>query len=196
MDRITLLTEKVRELYEMPNSGKADWADWLYENHVLRVAEKAREFAERFGADPEIAAAAGILHDIADTTMKRSDQKHEAESLRIARDLLGETGFTDQEIRIIVDDALRFHSCYGNERPETIEGKVMAAADAVVHITTDFYGFALEQVLKGNTKDEAQDWVLAKLDRDFNNKIYLDVIRDEIRTDYKKLKTRFSCHDC
>lgn len=45
------LTQKVRELYEVRLPARDPWADWLYESHVFVVAEYARVYAERFGAD-------------------------------------------------------------------------------------------------------------------------------------------------
>lgn len=73
--------------------------------------------------------------------MSRFDLRHELESIDIAQDFMTRAGFSVQEI-IIVNDILMNHSCR-NVFPNTLEGRVMATADAVVHLKSDFYKHAL-----------------------------------------------------
>ena len=62
-----------------------------------------------------------------------------------AKQFLVECNFNDKEVEQILTDILPLHSCHTPENtPKTIEGKVMATADAVVHITSDFYKFGME----------------------------------------------------
>lgn len=56
--------------------------------------------------------AAALLHDIADAKMKRWEDGHEEESLRIARELMQASGFSDKDIATTVDDAIRLHGCH------------------------------------------------------------------------------------
>ena len=41
MARLDDLTTLVRESYDAKNPTRADWSDWLAENHVFVVADKA-----------------------------------------------------------------------------------------------------------------------------------------------------------
>ena len=119
-----LFENKVRQLYEAKHPTRTDWADWLYQHHVFIVADYANRLARQYGADSELVIAASILHDIADAVMSRFHENHATESLTIARALLQESGFSNKEISIIVDDAIAKHSCYDGDQSMSLEGKV------------------------------------------------------------------------
>lgn len=192
MSRIEKLKEKVDLLYQGKNPNRADWADWLHENHVFVVADKAKELAVRFNVNIELAEAAGMLHDIADVKMSRFDSAHEKQSEQIAQKLLEDSGFSKEEISIIVEDAIRYHSCHDGKIPNSLEGKVVATADAVAHLSSDFYLYSIEQIKKSMSEEDIKKWGLPKIERDFHDKIFFDEIREEVREDYEKAKTLFS----
>ncbi len=192
MNRLNKLEEKVKSLYQEKNPNRADWADWLLDNHVLVVADYANELAKKYNAHVELAKAAALLHDIADVNTKRSDKKHGEISLQMARALLHEAGFNKDEIALVVDDAIRFHSCNDDEHPASIEGKILATADSLAHLKTDFYLFATWALGKEMTLTEIKSWTLKKIERDYHNKIFFDDIRKEVMPDYERLKTLFS----
>jgi predicted hydrolase (HD superfamily) len=140
MPKTDVLEGLVRELYDSAKPElKADWTQWLYQNHVFVVAANARRVAPLFQADPDLAAAGGMLHDIADVKMKRQNPNHKAETLRISTGLLQEAGFSDADVHLLVSDAIPKHSCHGTDLPTTPEGRAVAAGDALAHLTTDFY---------------------------------------------------------
>jgi len=192
MSKISQLRNEVRAVYEKKMPHRARWSDWIYEGHVVHVGEASRQIAERFGGDPDLAEAAGLLHDIADAEMPREDPQNEIRSLEMARELLAKTGFSKEEIEIVVNDAILHHSCRGDDRPQTPEGKAMAAGDAFAHLATDFY-FVVEEGRKGfQTPQEIADFVLPKIERDFINKIAFDELREEVRPLYEKLVAHFT----
>lgn len=193
MSRVDDLKVKVDSLYRTGDPvGAADWAAYMLSSHVFVVADEAGKIAERFGANKELAMTAGMLHDVADAVLKRQDPRHEEESKRIARELLAESVFTAEEIKIIVDDAMEHHSCRGSDKPSTPEGKAMATADAVVHLTTDFYDFAITTFQgRGESAEDIKKWGLEKIDRDLNKKIFFSEVKEEVRGDYDRLKVRF-----
>ncbi len=192
MNRIESLKEKINNLYLAKNPKRADWSDWLHTNHIFVVAEYAEKLAERYGANKELAVAAAMLHDVADSVMSRFFDNHEEKSSKIARELLTESGFTNQEIQIIVEDEIKLHSCHSGKFPQTLEGKVMATADALAHLKTDFYEHATQAMKANKTPTEISQWALPKIERDFNNKIFFKEVRDEVRPYYEKLKSKFS----
>ncbi len=194
MNRIEALKDRIDALYLDKNTSRAkDWADYLHTSHVFKVADKARELAVRFGAGVDLVVAAAMLHDVADAVMSREDPRHEQESMAIARGLLRLSGFTDAEITLIVDDAIKYHSCRDGDAPRTLEGKIMATADAVVHLQTDFYDFAVENfTARGETKADILKWGLEKTDRDFNKKIFFPEVQDEVRPDFERERRRFA----
>jgi putative nucleotidyltransferase with HDIG domain len=193
MARLDDLYQGVEKLYTQKLDSRDDWADWLYPNHVVPVTENAKRVAERVGADVELSQAAALLHDIADATMHRTNPDHEAESLKIARELMQKHGYTEDEIALIVDDAIRYHSCHGGERPASKEGLVLATADSLAHLQTDFYFFAAWGFgASGRSLEDLKAWALKKIDRDLNSKISFDEIREEARPDYEALKRLLS----
>ncbi|HEU0051387.1 MAG TPA: HD domain-containing protein [Patescibacteria group bacterium] len=191
MTRIEQLTHKAKDLYQAKKETRTEWADWLFSHHIFLVAKAAERFSERFGGDKDLAVAASLLHDIGDAVISRFDPKHEEESKTIARRFLKETGFRSDEIKTIVDDAMTFHGCTDGNRPKTLEGKIMASADAYVHLTSDFYTRAYEAMKGQKTNDEIKAWALPKLERDFFEKILFNEIQNEAKTGYETNKRFF-----
>lgn len=190
--RFESLSANVERLYMARLQTRSDWADELYKNHVLIVAEYACIVAERVGADIELAKAAALLHDIADFKMKRHDPRHKDESLHVARELMRECGYTTDDVTIVVDDAIRYHSCQNGQRPKTLEGQVLATADSLAHLKTDFYLFATTELGGRKSLDEIKQWVLEKVDRDLYQKISFDFAREEARRDYEMIRGLYS----
>ncbi|MDP1890127.1 MAG: HD domain-containing protein [Gemmatimonadaceae bacterium] len=189
-DKIKKLKNKISQLYESKEKGRDDWADWLYNNHIFLVANLSGKIAEKYGANKDISEASAMLHDIADAVMDRDNLKHEEKTLEIAEKFLKESWFSDSEI-LIVEDALKFHSCHGDKRPQTLEGRIMAAADGMVHLQSDFYEYALRDKRKNESLEKISKWAIEKINRDFNNKILFKDLQKEVAADYKKLKDQF-----
>lgn len=192
MARIDVLSQKVRDLYEQRLETRADWADWMYANHVFVVTENAKSLAEKYQANSELSQVAAMLHDIADYKIKRKDPDHESESLAVAKQLMIDCDYHEAEIELVIDDAIRLHSCYGDDRPKSQEGLILATADALAHLQTGFYLFALHSLAGEHSLEEIKDWTLKKIDRDFYNKISFEEERDLARPDYEIIKNLFS----
>ncbi|MDB5178183.1 MAG: metal dependent phosphohydrolase [Patescibacteria group bacterium] len=192
MEHIDILEAKVKVLYEGIDPGRDQWATWYGDNHVFVVADYATELAKKHGANEELARAAALLHDIADVRMKRSTDGHEQESLRMARELMRESSFLEREIKLVVDDAIRYHSCHGDEHPESVEGKILSTADSLAHLKTDFYVFAIWAFGRDMKLEDIKQWALNKIERDLNNKIFFDDVREDVMPDYRMIKELFS----
>lgn len=192
MNRIDTLDALVRKLYEQKDPTRTGWADWLYENHVFVVADYASDLAQKYLANEELARAAALLHDIADSVMNRFDQNHEAKSLEMSRDLLTQSGFSDEEVHLVVDDAIKFHSCHDGKVPRSLEGRILATADGLAHLKTDFYVFATWAMADGSSLAEVKDYVLKKVERDFNSKILFTEEKQKAEQDYQRIKGLYS----
>lgn len=193
MTRLETLTKKVQTAYEAKQDGRDGWADWLYANHVFVVTDYAHTLAVKYQANDELAQAAAMLHDIADIKMSRTNPDHERESLAIARNYLEGSGFTAEEITLVVDDAIRFHSCHGEERPKSSEGLILATADSLAHLKTDFYIFAVWGMgEEGMSLEAIKKWALTKIERDLHNKIAFEDEREDCQKDYSYIKALFS----
>lgn len=192
MDKLHKLEQRVKDLYRENNATRDKWVDWFANHHVFVVADYAAGLAKKYGANEELARVAAVLHDIADIKMKRSDPEHEDVSLRLARELMEEAGYSKQDIQLVVDDAIRYHSCYGDERPASVEGRILSTADALAHLQTDFYVFATWAFGRDSSLQDTKDWTLKKIDRDFHNKIQFDEERKQATPDYDRIKALFS----
>ena len=191
--RLEILGKSVRSLYEARKPDRADWADWMYDNHIFVVSDYAKILSGRFGiANPDMPMAAALLHDIADAEIKRENPDHEKKSEEISLSFLIGAGFAESEVKIVVGDAIKFHGCKNGEKPKSPEGQIMATADALAHLRTDFYDFALRELLKVETKTEIKGWALPKIERDFNDKIFFDEVREEARPYYERVKNLFA----
>lgn len=191
IDKLNKLEDAVRQLYESKNTNRSDWCDWLYAEHVFVVADYTDELAKRFDAPLYMCRAAALLHDIADTEMSRFSDEHEKKSLEIARQLLAEAGYNPDEIAVIVDDAIAFHSCHNGIKPQTDVGKILATADALAHLKTTFYIDATEHMLNDMPVEKRNEWAVKKMPRDYNDKIMFDVVRKEAKPYYEKLTSHF-----
>jgi putative nucleotidyltransferase with HDIG domain len=187
MSRIQKLEQLVVDLYESMDPNREDWAQWLYKNHVFWVADKAEEIAKQNDINSEYCRAAALLHDIADAEMSRFDSKHERRSLELARELLAKADFTTDEISLIVDDAIKYHSCRDGEQPVSPEGRVLATADAMAHFQTDFLLHAFIDVSEVDYP-KRKKWASDKIEKDFNYKIFFEDIREEVRPQFEALK--------
>lgn len=190
--RINTLKDLVGKLYGEKRPDRTQWSDWLYENHVLVVADYASSLAKKHGANEELSYAAAILHDVADAVMPRSEEGHEEETFKIARHFLSQCMYSDDEIALIVDDAVKYHSCHDGAIPSTLEGKVLATADSFAHLQTDFYIYAVWALASEKTLDEIKEWTLAKLERDLHNKVQFEEEKIKLEPEYTRLKELFS----
>ena len=186
--KLEKLKKLVEKQYLQKHPNRDDWCDWLYPNHVLWVADKTEEFCELYKANSSVAVAAALIHDIADSVMQREDEGHEEKSLEIGRDLCQKSGYTEDEVKIIIDDIALKHSCRDGIVPESEEGKLMAAADAYSHYVTDFYFHAFRNGSGFGDYDWQLGWARKKIEKDFNNKIFHDEIREELRPYYEAWK--------
>lgn len=190
MNPLEKLHTKVHELYEGASPElKADWTDWLYKNHVFVVAAKARELAPLFDADPELAAAGGMLHDIADVKLRRADPNHAKTTLEIANELLTLSGFSDADIEILITDALPNHRGREGVVPKTAVGKALSAGDAYVHLMTDFYVHGIWALgIRGEDLEQTKQWAREKIERDYKVKTMTPEVREMTREGYESLK--------
>lgn len=190
-ERLLKLEKIVEEAYLRKNPNRDEWADWIYPNDVLVVADNAEEIAEGYGASVEESRAIALLHDVADVVMARKNPEHETKSLELAEEYLFKSGFSEERIRVLVGDALRFHSCRDGNKPKSLEGKVLSTADAIAHINTDFYEFVRKNTTH-RLNNWFNNWITEKLPRDYNEKISFEEVQNEVRARYEELLKRYN----
>lgn len=174
-------------------SSTQDFGKWMWANHVPIVADKTEELSIQFGADQDLAVAGAWLHDFGDAFVHRLASEHEAISAKEATKVLEKAGYSDPEIHEIIHVIIEPHSCKDGNLPQTIEGKVLATADALAHLTTDFYlQFCWKHLPDDKSYPEFLEWVNTKLERDYHHKIFFDQVRKETTPRYHALKEVFA----
>ena len=189
--RLEKVKAEVDSLYKEHNPNADPWIVWAYPNHVQVVAKNAERIATEQGANKEFCIVGGLLHDVADAVMPRFTEGHEKESLRIANELLEKCEYDENERNFIINEIIAPHSC-NQIMPTEIEGKIVATADAMAHFQTDFFLYFAWQHLGGKDLPSLKKWVLIKIEKHFNKKIFFNEYRTEVESEYNAIKLLFS----
>ena len=183
---------KIVEVLYVQSKAETDSPRWMWDNHVQFVAKKAEELCDRFGADKDLAVAGAWLHDIGDAFVLRDAPDHVTISKNETERVLKEAGYSGEVARKVIEEVIAPHSCHEGNLPKTLEGKVLATADALEHLSTDFYlQCAWRRWPFGTTYDEFIEWVSKKLDRDFHSKVLFNEVKREVEGRYLALKEVF-----
>jgi HD superfamily phosphodiesterase len=185
MERADSVFAEAKKLYSTaPDIGK-----WFWNNHVQQVADRARTLAEKYDADAEKAYCAALLHDLGDCHFSGRGEGFVAWSEQKGKEVLLGAGFSEDDAREVVEVIIRPHSCRDGKLPTTIEGKVLATADAMWHLETSLYPMFCYKQMPQRTKtyEEWQEWFLEKAKRDFSIKIFFEDERAEVKENYEAL---------
>lgn len=191
MNRDKKVFEIVKAVYE--NEETRPMGLWMWNNHVQWVADKTKQLATKYNADEEMSVSAALLHDLADARHERGNPEFDEWSETKAYEVLKETDYTEEEAREIMEIIVRPHSCRPGNLPTTLEGKVLATADAMFHLQTSFFTVLCYKNMPVNAKSlEAwQVWFEEKVERDYGSKIFFDDEKAEVMADYEALKRVF-----
>lgn len=186
MQRSNKIFDEVSGLYQ---SSTTRMGAWMWQNHVQWVANKAKELAEKYEADAEKAYCAALLHDLADCQYERGHEEFSKWSEAKGKELLAGAGFSGNEANEIVEVIIRPHSCRPGNLPTTQEGRVLATADAMFHLQTNFFPLLCYMHRPEHTKTygDWQDWFNEKIIRDYGVKIFFEDERAEAKEDYEAL---------
>lgn len=191
MNKLEKVREAVREIYEHPDARSVGL--WMWENHVQWVANKAEELTNKYEADTEKVVSAALLHDLADAKYERDHEQFDGWSESEAKRILLTAGFSEEESVEIVEIIVRPHSCRPNKLPTTLEGKVLATADAMFHLRTSFFPVLCFKNMPASKQslEEWQGWFDVKIEREYDVKIFFEDEKQEIEADYQALKRVF-----
>lgn len=185
--------QRTKDLYSLPNKV-IPWNEWVFSGHNEVVDYWVQQLGGKYEFDVDACRIAAQLHDIAYSWTSKNDSTQEEQSIAKARLILQEEGFDSERIKFIVDDIIAGHGMHEGETPTLMEAKVFATADAMAHYTTDFYLVMCWNHYLFETKglEDYRSWVLKKMDRDFNNKIFFEDFREIARPYYEALKMVFT----
>lgn len=188
MDKLSKVIEIVKSLYAKKNPV------WVYEGHIKVVATWVEDISKKYEFDKESTLAAAYLHDLAYASTSKNDPDLDEKSETTARKVLEKAGYPKDKIIFIVDKIIHGHGMIDSKKSEQLEAKVLATADALAHFTSDFYSVICWNHYLFEDKDlnVYKAWVLKKIERDLNNKIFYKEYKKLAEPYYKSLKTLFS----
>ena len=186
MDKKETVFSQVEELYK--NSDRI-MGQWMWSNHVQWVADKAAVLAEKYEADIDKVYCAALLHDLGDSKLERGEDNFDSWSEEKGKEILEKAGFNDAERDEVIEVIIRPHSCRPGNLPTTLEGKVLATADAMFHLQTSFFPMLcyMNRPEYTETYEQWQEWFNEKIERDAGPKIFFEDERLEVKPDYDAL---------
>ena len=166
---------------------------WMWHNHTQNVADNTVDLAKKYGADPEIAYCAALLHDLGDSEYERGHPDFDTWAMNTSSQILKKADFSKEEAGEIIE-AIRTHSCHNGNLPTTLEGKILATADAMWHYQTSFFAEIcyMNKPNSANNYKKWQEWFNEKIERDYHVKIFFEDERNEVKSDYLALKLVFN----
>jgi HD superfamily phosphodiesterase len=177
------IKEKVKN--ECYNLGHID--SWFYDKHLLAVEKYANFLLKKLPkANSEIVLLGVWLHDT--QRVRGIKGNHQKAGAIEAKKIMLEYGYSSDMIKK-VQNIILTHSC-DSSMPTTLEGKILATADAMTHYVNDFY---LQIATTGQRSlTDFKLWALEKLNRDFNKKIFFSFAKKEIKDRHAVLMKLFT----
>jgi hypothetical protein len=174
--------EKIREIREWARQKYLDTGPWRWTGHIIVAEQIAFELSQRYHADQEAVEVAELLHDISKTE-EADDKIHALLSVPIAETKMRELGF-DEDFVAKVRACILTHSCE-ELKPQTLEAKIVASADAMSH-----FGQYLPMFWYHRPNEIIADKVrfsLIRIEKDWK-KIQFDDAKEQIKPTYEALK--------
>lgn len=178
-EKIKLLIKKECEESKMAPA-------WFYSVHLLEVEKQAKILARRHKANLEIVLLGVWLHDLQRIRGIKGD--YQKIGSQEAGKVMKEYDYSREEIEQVKEMILS-HSC-GKNMPKSLESKILATADAMSHYYNDFYF----RVAVSGTRNinEYKKFVLEKLDRNYNKKVFSPEAKRKIKPRHDLYKKVFN----
>jgi len=163
---------------------------WFYKEHLLVVEKLALDLCKLYPEANQDAVALMVwFHDIG--RAHGHHQQHDLYGANYAKKILTENNFDKKFIDLVVN-ACKTHSCDNYGKPTSLEGKILATADAMSHFHNGFY---LRIFHSWTIKDDSnadktigyhklKEKLFAKMDRDLNEKIFFEEAKKAMKPHY------------
>lgn len=130
-----------------------------YGSHFVHMHNRAKELAEKFGADVEVVRLAAWLHDIGSIIYGR--ENHHITGAKIAGEKLKEWGYPEEKIGKVKKCILNHRGSVINEK-ESVEEQIISDADAICNFD-NIAGIFNAAFIEGNNQLLATKYVKKKL---------------------------------
>jgi putative nucleotidyltransferase with HDIG domain len=180
--KIEQIEEEIKNLH-LNNSDESVRSFWSI--HVKTVIDETKRMARKYGADLEIVWLSAIFHDLGQFEDLKT---HEEISVKKAKKILKEKGFSDDTVNKVCQTILTHR--VNKYKPETLEQKILATADAMSHFKAPHYIWLSRASKK--SLEELFTKLDKKIERDYMEKIFFDAERESIKKEYDILKDWFA----
>ena len=162
------MIQEIKELVEEACKKKTNYFGYrMWKEHILPVVKFSKILADKLNADKEIVEIAALLHDYSSVLNKDFYPKHHIHSAELAENILKKYDYSEEKIEK-VKQCIISHRASKNIPKETIEAQIVADADALAHFNDLGSMLYLAFVIHKMSNDEGTNWVLDKLERDWN----------------------------
>lgn len=172
------LVEKTKAHFLKTFKNKKDPLYAYLPKHVAEAEKWADKILQKYPeADEGIIFLSVWLHDIGQATGD-GDKDHAVKSETETRRFLSKLGLAPEKIEKVAH-CVRAHRCK-DVQPETLEARILAAADSASHMTDICY--------IDMASEKSKEAALEKLERDYRDANLLLGLREEITPLYKAWK--------
>lgn len=176
--------EKVRKLVEKECKKPANIFGYGFLTyHIMSVVKYAKLLAKKFGADKEIVELAALLHDIG--VIRGDKPNHHISGAEDAEKILKKFNYPQEKIEKI-KHCIFAHRASKAIKRETIEAECIASADAMAHFDEIPQLFESAFIRFKMNPAVGKQWILAKLERDWNKLI--PETKKLVKEKYKAIK--------
>ena len=155
---------------------------WFYEEHFLVVEKFVKQLLRLYpDVNKEAVMLAVWFHDASRADGKK--ENHDLEGAKLAKQVLTQKGF-DKRLVDLVYEVCKSHSCK-KYKPQSLEAKILATADAMSHFSGGFYLRLLHKWGKTMDYASAKKRLLKKIERDYQEKILFKEVKTIITPLYQ-----------
>ena len=179
------MASKINQIKKLVKAEcRANGLGWFYDVHLVAVENCAKLLLEKLPkADKEIVMLGVWLHDL--QRVRGIEGDHVKIGALEAKKVMREFNYPRWKIEALREIVLS-HSCQKGLAPKTLEGKILATADAMSHFTNDF---SLEIAVTGRRDVKGfKKWALEKIERDYHKKIFFPFAKKIVAKHYRALK--------
>jgi len=180
-EKIQQIEDEIKQLF-LSHSEEAWQVFWFL--HLKFVIEKSKELAEKYDGDLEVVWLSAILHDV--TQLENPEDHHLTGAQKAYENLVGK-GFS-VEVAEKVKNVILTHRV-NQYKPENLEQKILATADAISHFSTAHYLWISNISKKPFVK--LMEKFAEKIERDYAGKIFFEDERKQVEKQYEVLKGWF-----
>ncbi len=173
------LSDIRKQIVKIINNSKI-FDPWFLEEHFLVVEKFAKQLCRLYPkANKDVVLLGVWFHDIGKANGKIKN--HDIEGANYANKYLSKLDFDKRTIKLVYD-VCKSHSCK-RFKPQSMEAKILATADAMSHYSGGFY---LRLIHKWHDLEyhDAREKLLKKIGKDYKDKLFFKEAKQAIKPLY------------